>query len=132
METSIVVFLCLNLLLMLFSCVIFLQGFMPSKSALPGHATSTSTIENSTVLSHKRLIILVIDALRQDFLYGDTEYMEYTRRLIRRRETVPLVVKLQLPTVTLPRIKVNRHYITFRFGLMCKAIYGCMKHGCNH
>ncbi|XP_064605892.1 GPI ethanolamine phosphate transferase 2-like [Liolophura sinensis] len=105
MEISINVFLCVNLLLMVFSCSIFLQGFMPSKSVLPGHATNTPAIENATFLSHKRLIILVIDALRKDFLYGDKDYMQYTRKLIHKRETVPLVVKLQLPTVTLPRIK---------------------------
>lgn len=56
----------------------------------------------------KRLIIMVIDALRWDFITGSIGKiaMPVTSSLISNSSASLLQTKVQLPTVTMPRIKV--------------------------
>ena len=54
-----------------------------------------------------RLVIMVVDALRASFLFGNDTHFHYTRHLIESRQALAYVATAQAPTVTLPRIKVR-------------------------
>lgn len=56
---------------------------------------------------------MVIDALRYDFLVDDdiVKNMPFTRTLISGNNTCVFPCRVQLPTVTMPRIKVNSSYL---------------------
>lgn len=58
----------------------------------------------------KRVVIVLIDALREDFVFGPNgrKYMPYTRHLVERGSTHSFVAKARPPTVTMPRIKVRK------------------------
>ncbi len=55
-----------------------------------------------------RLVVMLIDALRSDFVFGDAykRDMPYLRSLINKKETFSFMAKAHPPTVTMPRIKV--------------------------
>lgn len=57
----------------------------------------------------KRVVIVLIDALREDFVFGPNgrKYMPYIRHLVERGSTHSFVAKARPPTVTMPRIKVR-------------------------
>jgi ethanolaminephosphotransferase len=52
-----------------------------------------------------RLVIMVVDALRSSYVYGNTTQMHYLRHLIDSGQAVAYVAHAHAPTVTLPRIK---------------------------
>ncbi|KAF7649631.1 hypothetical protein LDENG_00138490, partial [Lucifuga dentata] len=99
---------------------LFLRGFFPvpvkssfsfkSKlSDLPAEPLTGST-PNSSHLPQplfKRLVIMLVDALREDFVFGPNGrmYMPYIRHLVERGSTQSFVAKARPPTVTMPRIK---------------------------
>ncbi|XP_072048893.1 GPI ethanolamine phosphate transferase 2-like [Amphiura filiformis] len=118
-----------------FGLFLFLKGFFPIKSAIPGRATfynipTEPLYENGTaeILQpipqsadkppmgsgkmpikpvYGRLVIMLIDALRADFVLGDAyrKDMPYLRNLIANKETLSFMAKAHPPTVTMPRIK---------------------------
>lgn len=57
----------------------------------------------------KRVVIMLVDALREDFVFGPSGrmYMPYTRHLVERGSSSSYVAKARPPTVTMPRIKVR-------------------------
>lgn len=57
----------------------------------------------------KKVVIILIDALREDFVFGPNgrKNMPYTRHLVERGSTLSFVAKARPPTVTMPRIKVR-------------------------
>lgn len=54
----------------------------------------------------KKLIIMIIDALRWDFITGSKIAMPVTNNLIENSSASLLKTKVHSPTVTMPRIKV--------------------------
>ncbi|XP_013865861.1 GPI ethanolamine phosphate transferase 2 [Austrofundulus limnaeus] len=100
--------------------VLFLRGFFPvpvkssfsSKSRLsdvPAEPLAGGS-SNSTRLPQplfKRLVVMLVDALREDFVFGDSGrlFLPYTRRLVERGSSHSFVAKARAPTVTMPRIK---------------------------
>ncbi|KAL0176385.1 hypothetical protein M9458_028715, partial [Cirrhinus mrigala] len=48
----------------------------------------------------KRVVIVLIDALREDFVF-----MPYTRHVVERGSSHSFIAKARPPTVTMPRIK---------------------------
>lgn len=65
----------------IFGIAIFLKGFFPLKKNSP--RTSENSLNGSTVRSKfDRLIIVMVDALRADFVLGNDSYMNFTKRLI--------------------------------------------------
>ncbi|KAI9594925.1 hypothetical protein BDF19DRAFT_422974 [Syncephalis fuscata] len=52
-----------------------------------------------------RLIFMVVDALRYDFVLGPDSYMKFTKQAIDNQHAVPFISRATAPTVTLPRIK---------------------------
>ncbi|CAH1242969.1 PIGG [Branchiostoma lanceolatum] len=112
--------------------VIFLKGFIPIKNAVPGYATlldlppepwenNTADYKNHSANSEDstdvpgpplppifgRLVIMLVDAMRADFMYGDSgkNFMPYTRALVDSNSSVSFIAKAHPPTVTMPRIK---------------------------
>uniref|UniRef100_A0A3Q3W7U4 GPI ethanolamine phosphate transferase 2 C-terminal domain-containing protein n=1 Tax=Mola mola TaxID=94237 RepID=A0A3Q3W7U4_MOLML len=99
---------------------LFLRGFFPvpvksslsSKSKLSDLPAEplTGDAPNSSRLPQplfKRVVILLVDALREDFAFGDSGrmYMPYTRHVVERGSSHSFVAKARPPTVTMPRIK---------------------------
>ncbi|CAF0729169.1 unnamed protein product [Brachionus calyciflorus] len=62
---------------------------------------------NSFIGQNGRLIIVLIDAMRYDFIFesNDKIRMPFVHRLIREKKAIPFKLTASPPTVTLPRIK---------------------------
>ncbi|XP_051929477.1 GPI ethanolamine phosphate transferase 2 [Hippocampus zosterae] len=97
---------------------LFLRGFFPVpvksslskiRQELPMEPLSGSSPNSSHVPQplFKRVVIMLVDALREDFVFGANgrTYMPYTRHLVERGSTLSYVSKARIPTVTMPRIK---------------------------
>jgi len=119
---------------------IFLRGFLPMKVVVPSLATfnetcftlnthfggnnETTSQECTLQATFDRVIFILIDALRADFVLpcapdsseSDLAQMKFVRSLIERNETVSYVAVAQPPTVTMPRVKV-------RLIICCSNIY---------
>lgn len=137
---------CLYFLLHLAAIAIFLKGFFPVKSVSHVHSTSDDScfsLDDRCCQSgqpasecflrpvYGRLVLVVVDALRADFvlpkLFPQTSAedmpearneigvgikkavsrMPYVEKLIQQNEAVAFLSKASPPTVTLPRIKVK-------------------------
>lgn len=90
---------------------VFLLGFFPLKQTLFGHGMIKNFTLNKHVISqpkkqYDRAIIVLIDALRSDFIY-EREQMPFISRQIKEGIAASYIVKAHPPTVTLPRIKVS-------------------------
>jgi ethanolaminephosphotransferase len=123
-----------SLLLQVVGLLIFLYGYFPVKRVVPGFAVAedappepspdniqhlligkefnnASSIQGTGSV-YGRLVIMLIDALRADFVFGDAgRSMPYTRRLLENGRSLNFIARAHPPTVTMPRIKVISHYI---------------------
>ncbi|KAI0103084.1 alkaline phosphatase-like protein [Hypoxylon sp. NC0597] len=86
--------------------VLFAIGFFPYKPFLPGLA-EYQTLEYGPPpkAPFDRLIFMVIDALRSDFVYTDGSGFEFTQGLISDGAAIPFTAHATSPTITMPRIK---------------------------
>ncbi|OBR13914.1 GPI ethanolamine phosphate transferase [Colletotrichum higginsianum IMI 349063] len=86
--------------------VIFATGFFPYKPVLPGLA-QYETLEYGPppAAPFDRLVFMVVDALRSDFVYVDGAGFTHTQELIRQGAALPFTAYARSPTVTMPRIK---------------------------
>ncbi|KAL6424028.1 hypothetical protein ACFW04_009733 [Cataglyphis niger] len=99
------------------SIVLFLYGFFPIAhhgDAIASRSDIPNYIGNVSIKKHAlykpmitKLIIMVIDALRWDFIADSSRNvtMPMTNKLLTNSSGCLLQVKLQSPTVTMPRIK---------------------------
>lgn len=97
--------LAVNLLIPV-SLLIFASGFFPYKAFLPGHSSFTN--EEAELAQHapfNKVIFMVVDALRTDFVYSHGSGFEFTQGLIRSGSAMPFTAHATAPTITLPRIK---------------------------
>ncbi|KAF4582891.1 hypothetical protein GQ602_006035 [Ophiocordyceps camponoti-floridani] len=87
--------------------LVFATGFFPRKPILPGLASFESLPEFGSPPSapFDRLIFMVVDALRSDFVYSNQSGFQYTQSLIRNGAAIPFTANARTPTVTMPRIK---------------------------
>ncbi|KAF9892200.1 major facilitator super transporter protein [Aspergillus nanangensis] len=86
--------------------LVFSSGFFPYKPLLPGIATfqePRNGIAPPKVFD--RLIFMVVDALRSDFVYSNNSGFEFTQSLIRSGGALPFTAHASSPTVTMPRLK---------------------------
>ncbi|XP_036424535.1 GPI ethanolamine phosphate transferase 2 [Colossoma macropomum] len=120
MRLSSSVFASFCLLIELVGIALFLRGFFPvpvksslsSKSKLsdlPAEPLAGNS-PNSTKVPpplFKRVVIMLIDALREDFIFGPNgkRFMPYTRHIVERGSSHSFIAKARPPTVTMPRIK---------------------------
>ena len=92
----------------------YLQGFFPVKKALQGRADHADLAPEPGLdgrgkpLQEKfdRLVIVLVDALRADFVLSGGQRMPYTERLIKNNETVRWVVFMWHP------MQINRYKST--------------------
>lgn len=57
----------------------------------------------------KKVVIVLIDALRDDFVFGSKgkQFMPYTRQVVEKGTSYSFIAEAKPPTVTMPRIKVS-------------------------
>lgn len=57
----------------------------------------------------RRVVLVLIDALRQDFVFGPKgkQFMPYATQVIEKGTSYSFVAEAKPPTVTMPRIKVS-------------------------
>ncbi|KAI5860533.1 alkaline phosphatase-like protein [Durotheca rogersii] len=85
----------------------FAVGFFPYKPFLPGLAEYEPLPEYGSPpdAPFDRLVFMVIDALRSDFVYLNGSGFEFTQRLISDGVAIPFTARATSPTITMPRIK---------------------------
>ncbi|KAI0005693.1 alkaline phosphatase-like protein [Xylariaceae sp. FL0662B] len=84
----------------------FAVGFFPYKPFLPGLAEYQSLgYGPPPEPPFDRLIFMVIDALRSDFVYLEGSGFEFTQSLISDGAAIPFTGHATSPTITMPRIK---------------------------
>ncbi len=82
--------------------LVFATGFFPHKAFLPGLAEQHVS---RTQAPFDRVIFMVVDALRSDFVYGPSSNFTFTQSLIRSGAAVPFTGHASPPTITMPRVK---------------------------
>ncbi|KAI8960199.1 alkaline phosphatase-like protein [Daldinia sp. FL1419] len=86
--------------------LLFAVGFFPYKPFLPGLAEYQPLEYGAPPEApFNRLIFMVVDALRSDFVYSDGSGFEFTQRLIQDGVAIPYTAHATSPTITMPRIK---------------------------
>ncbi|XP_014644283.1 PREDICTED: GPI ethanolamine phosphate transferase 2 isoform X2 [Ceratotherium simum simum] len=100
--------------------VLFLRGFFPApvrsfsgtkhQAEPPAPEPSAGSTSNWTKLPpplFSKVVIMLIDALRDDFVFGSkgVKFMPYTTYLVEKGASHSFVAEAKPPTVTMPRIK---------------------------
>ncbi|KAF2206838.1 hypothetical protein CERZMDRAFT_115561 [Cercospora zeae-maydis SCOH1-5] len=107
-----------NLLLPV-AVLVFASGFFPYKPVLPGLAKVEDAWSDGGIgekdkdagnrglpnAPFDKVIFMVVDALRSDFVYGHDSAMTFTQSLIRSGAAIPFTAHATPPTVTMPRVK---------------------------
>ncbi|CAI7610104.1 unnamed protein product [Penicillium discolor] len=84
----------------------FSSGFFPYKPLIPGLATFDETGGDTTAPAvFDKVIFMVVDALRSDFVYSNDSGFLFTQSLIRSGAALPFTAYASAPTVTMPRLK---------------------------
>ncbi|KAJ1657428.1 major facilitator super transporter protein [Dispira simplex] len=99
---------------------LFIQGFFPYKRIIPGFATPDNAQDfygdhvsgpwvntsSSVPTPYDRLVVMVVDALRYDFVYSaQFSAMAFTQQLITSRRALAYIARATPPTVTMPCLK---------------------------
>lgn len=84
----------------------FASGFFPYKPFLSGLA-QYEALEDSLppVAPFDKVVFMVVDALRSDFVYSNTSGFKFTQSLIHDGAAIPFTAHATSPTITMPRIK---------------------------
>lgn len=79
---------------------------LPTWFHIPGGSSNSTRLPQPLF---KRVVVMLVDALREDFVFGDSGrlFMPYTRWLVEKGSSHSFVAKARAPTVTMPRIKVR-------------------------
>ncbi|SPN98339.1 related to LAS21 transferase, adding a side chain to the GPI core structure [Cephalotrichum gorgonifer] len=88
--------------------LIFAGGFFPYKPFIPGLAEYEPLDPEFGEVPEApfdRLIFMVVDALRSDFVYSENSGFQFTQELIRDGAAIPFTAFARSPTVTMPRLK---------------------------
>ncbi|KNG45144.1 gpi ethanolamine phosphate transferase 2 [Stemphylium lycopersici] len=94
--------------------LVFATGFFPYKPFMPGLAEyeeigfSESLGKNWQSPSDApfdKVVFMVVDALRSDFVYGEDSGMSFVQSLIRDGTALPFTAHATSPTITMPRVK---------------------------
>ncbi|CAL5868848.1 uncharacterized protein PFLUO_LOCUS3075 [Penicillium psychrofluorescens] len=81
----------------------FSSGFFPYKPLLPGLAKWEDDAPPAAPFD--KVIFMVVDALRSDFVYANDSGFLFTQSLIRSGAALPFTAHASSPTVTMPRLK---------------------------
>ncbi|KAL9549619.1 hypothetical protein MBANPS3_005118 [Mucor bainieri] len=102
------IYTCLLALIQIAGIALFCKGFFPYKIYLSGYAApgdQFSLHEQPQEPEFDRLVFVLIDALRNDFLIGEDSGFKFVNSHIEQGTAYPFTAKATAPTVTLPRIK---------------------------
>ncbi|PYI23311.1 GPI ethanolamine phosphate transferase 2 [Aspergillus japonicus CBS 114.51] len=83
---------------------IFSSGFFPYKPLVSGLAECEDS-EQNVKPPFDKVIFMVVDALRSDFVYSNASGFAFTQSLIRSGAALPFTAHASSPTVTMPRLK---------------------------
>ncbi|KAL5337106.1 GPI ethanolamine phosphate transferase 2 [Aspergillus crustosus] len=100
-STRLVLILIANTLIPI-AILVFSLGFFPYKTLIPGLATAE---QDAPPEIFDKVIFMVVDALRSDFVYANNSGFLYTQSLIRSGAAIPFTAHAGSPTVTMPRLK---------------------------
>ncbi|GCB28045.1 GPI ethanolamine phosphate transferase 2 [Aspergillus awamori] len=85
---------------------VFSSGFFPYKPLIPGLAKfEDGGNYTATPKVFDKVIFMVVDALRSDFVYSNKSGFLFTQSLIRSGAALPFTAYASSPTVTMPRLK---------------------------
>ncbi|KAJ9635272.1 uncharacterized protein PV06_09319 [Exophiala oligosperma] len=90
--------------LLIASLLIFAKGFFPHKAFLTGLA-AWSAGHQPRPAPFDRVLFMVVDALRSDFVYSNASHFSFTQSLIRSGAALPFTGHASAPTITMPRVK---------------------------
>lgn len=93
------------LLINITSFLLFLKGFFPSKKILSGFNDTSILLNISESAKFNKVVFMVVDALRSDFMFSEDSGFSYLHQLINNGDAVPFTAFSNPPTVTLPRLK---------------------------
>lgn len=82
--------------------ILFCTGFFPSKTVLPGYGEFN---DGGFDAQFDKVVVMVVDALRSDFVFSDTSSMVFVQKLLREGRALGFTAFSNPPTVTLPRLK---------------------------
>ncbi|KAL8781691.1 MAG: hypothetical protein Q9194_000194 [Teloschistes cf. exilis] len=86
--------------------LVFAWGFFPYKAFLPGSASYTrDQLELAQNAPFDKVIFMVVDALRSDFVFSPQSGFQFTQELVRSGFAIPFTAHAAAPTITMPRIK---------------------------
>uniref|UniRef100_A0A8B9G6B3 Phosphatidylinositol glycan anchor biosynthesis class G n=1 Tax=Amazona collaria TaxID=241587 RepID=A0A8B9G6B3_9PSIT len=82
------------------------RGDLPAEPAPPGPGMVSNWTKIPPPL-FKKVVIVLIDALRDDFVFGSKgeQFMPYTKQVIEKGTSYSFIAEAKPPTVTMPRIK---------------------------
>ncbi|KKA27122.1 hypothetical protein TD95_000367 [Thielaviopsis punctulata] len=92
-------------ILVIAALFVFGRGFFPYKPLLSGLAIHQDAGGVQPEAPFNRLVFMVIDALRSDFVYAEGSSFHFTQQLIREGAAIPFTANARSPTVTMPRLK---------------------------
>ncbi|KAK2024965.1 alkaline phosphatase-like protein [Colletotrichum zoysiae] len=106
-----IIFLVVSNAIIVASLVVFMAGYFRPQPSLA--AASVGDIDTSDLSSGEtvakapfdKVVFMVVDALRSDFVYGEKSGFEFTQSLIRSGSAVPFTAMAALPTLTVSRLK---------------------------
>ncbi|KAH7386805.1 alkaline-phosphatase-like protein [Phaeosphaeria sp. MPI-PUGE-AT-0046c] len=108
------ILLALANLLIPVAILVFATGFFPYKPFMPGLAQYEELGLESELgkdwqtppeAPFDKLVFMVVDALRSDFVFGEDSGMSFVQSLIRDGTALPLTAHATSPTITMPRVK---------------------------
>ncbi|OCK81773.1 GPI ethanolamine phosphate transferas-like protein 2 [Lepidopterella palustris CBS 459.81] len=86
--------------------LVFATGFFPYKPFLPGLAKFEKLEYGDPPEGQfDKVIFMVVDALRSDFVYSENSGFKFTQSLISSGEAIPFTAHATSPTITMPRVK---------------------------
>ncbi|KAF2490399.1 alkaline phosphatase-like protein, partial [Lophium mytilinum] len=88
------------------SILIFAAAFFPYKPFLPGLAKYEDIGYGAPPSApFDKVIFMVVDALRSDFVYSEKSGFKFTQSLISSGAAIPFTAHATSPTITMPRVK---------------------------
>ncbi|ETN40496.1 uncharacterized protein HMPREF1541_04773 [Cyphellophora europaea CBS 101466] len=92
--------------LLVAAIAIFAAGFFPYKAFIPGLATwQPDSLRVRRPPPFNKVVFMVVDALRSDFVYGNASNFHFTQSLVREGAAIPFTGHASPPTITMPRVK---------------------------
>ncbi|EMD67743.1 hypothetical protein COCSADRAFT_111827 [Bipolaris sorokiniana ND90Pr] len=107
-------FLTVANLLIPVAILVFATGFFPYKPFMPGLAQYEELgfseklgkdWQKPPTPPFDKVVFMVVDALRSDFVYGEESGMSFVQSLIRDGTALPFTAHATSPTITMPRVK---------------------------